>query len=506
MRVAAALAAVLGLVLLAVGRAPASADPQVTGYPDSIASLGDSITQAMDTTSYGDHPEHSWSTGTDAAVNSLYSRLLAAHPAISGHRYNDAVSGSQVADISGQAANAVSQGADFVTILIGANDACTSSEATLTPVTTFQSQFQAAMQTLTTGLPDARIAVFSVPDVYILWNILHNNASARFFWAIGSICQALLANPTSTAAADVQRRANVRQRVMDFNDVLHDVCATYVHCRFDDYAVFNYQFQTSDVSTLDYFHPSLQGQGVFAGEAWDITYDFTDATAPASNISVAPHTGGAVVTLSATDAAGIAGIEYKLNGGQYLRYTSPLDLPTGTVLTWRAVDINGNSEATQTCTIGDSDCDGIADGSDNCPLVANPNQANTDGDEYGDACEQPQCVTVINHWVVPAGDSDCDGWTDVRESFSGTLTNQKCMTTPGTSDEPDPDAWPVDFNDDQLSNGQDILKFNPRFGTVAPGGPGSNQYSVRFDLNGDGIINGQDILRFNNYFGKFCSP
>jgi hypothetical protein len=80
------------------------------------------------------------------------------------------------------------------------------------------------------------------------------------------------------------------------------------------------------------------------------------------------------------------------------------------------------------------------------------------------------------------------------------------MTTPGTSDEPDPDAWPVDFNDDQLSNGQDILKFNPRFGTVAPGGPGSHQYSVRFDLNGDGIINGQDILRFNSYFGKFCSP
>ncbi|MCB9519273.1 MAG: thrombospondin type 3 repeat-containing protein, partial [Myxococcales bacterium] len=36
---------------------------------------------------------------------------------------------------------------------------------------------------------------------------------------------------------------------------------------------------------------------------------------------------------------------------------------------------------------GDSDGDGIADESDNCPSVANPDQADADGDGTGDACE-----------------------------------------------------------------------------------------------------------------------
>jgi titin len=169
-------------------------------------------------------------------------------------------------------------------------------------------------------------------------------------------------------------------------------------------------------------------------------------------------------------------------------------------------DASDNCPTVSNVAQTNSDGDTLGNACDNCPTTTNQDQMNTDGDEYGDACEQPQCVTVINHWAVPSGDSDCDGWTDVRETFSGTLTAQKCMTTSAANDESGTDAWPVDYNDDQLSNGQDILKYNPKFGAVAPGGPAANQYSVRFDLNGDGIINGQDILKHNPYFGKFCSP
>jgi hypothetical protein len=39
------------------------------------------------------------------------------------------------------------------------------------------------------------------------------------------------------------------------------------------------------------------------------------------------------------------------------------------------------------CGICDSDGDGIADSSDNCPSVANANQADCDGDGVGDACD-----------------------------------------------------------------------------------------------------------------------
>lgn len=47
-----------------------------------------------------------------------------------------------------------------------------------------------------------------------------------------------------------------------------------------------------------------------------------------------------------------------------------------------AIDICTGNDAT-----GDTDADGICDGNDNCPAVANPDQADADGNGVGDACE-----------------------------------------------------------------------------------------------------------------------
>ena len=61
----------------------------------------------------------------------------------------------------------------------------------------------------------------------------------------------MLANPQSTAQVDVDRRNRVRQRVVDFNTQLAQVCSANVHCRFDNNTVFNTVFVPSDVSTRD---------------------------------------------------------------------------------------------------------------------------------------------------------------------------------------------------------------------------------------------------------------
>ena len=77
----------------------------------------------------------------------------------------------------------------------------------------------------------------------------------------------------------------------------------------------------------------------------------------------------------------------------------------------------------------DQDQDGLTDGSDNCPRVANPDQVDTDGDLYGDACDDDDdgdnvgddwddCNPGEVGWnSAPNTDHDGDGCRDVSEDF-----------------------------------------------------------------------------------------
>lgn len=256
---------VLGAVVLLLPVAAQAAVP----YPDAMASTGDSITRAYNTGSaYSDNPAGSWSTGTASTVNSHYLRILGANPAISGKNFNDAKSGARMVDLNGQMSTVASQQVGYVTVLMGGNDICTSSLSTMTPVADFTAQFSAAMTTITASSPSTLVYVASIPSVTRLWTIFKNNGTARFVWAIFGVCQSMLKNPLSTAAADVARRAAVEQRERDFNSALSTVCATYSECRFDGNAVFNFAFGTADISTRDYFHPSLTGQKDIAAVTW----------------------------------------------------------------------------------------------------------------------------------------------------------------------------------------------------------------------------------------------
>jgi hypothetical protein len=340
-----AAAFVVALALLAAS--PAGAEPAVVGYPSSIASTGDSITRAFNLCffPFTDCPAASWSTGTNTSVNSHYRRLLAAGAPISGRNFNDAVSGADMADLNAQVQRAVAQGAQYVTILMGANDVCAANEADVTDPEVFEQQFRTAMATLSAGLPNARVYVVSIPRVYRLWSVLRGSASARFTWTLFGICQSMLANPGSTAPADEQRRLRVDAKNAEFNVRLSEVCAEYVHCRFDNNTVFNYPFTATHVSSRDYFHPSITGQAVLSAETWRVGFNFSDSTPPTSTYTFS----GGAVTLE-TVSADAKGIEYRVEAGGWTRYTAPVPLPSGSTITWRAVDVNGNAEATQSLT------------------------------------------------------------------------------------------------------------------------------------------------------------
>jgi len=256
---------VLALAVVSAGLVaqPAWAAPPL---PSSMAAIGDSITRAYDVCCYyGDHPGQSWSTGSTSydGIASHYERIRQLTSAIAGHGYNDAVTGAKMAAAPTQAGQAVSQGARYVTILLGANDLCTSSPSTMTSTTSFRDSFSQAMTALLGQNQDRYVFVSSIPNIYQLWQVLHTNSTARWVWANLHICQSML-GATRTEAD----RQLVVAREQAFNQILAEECAKYSRCRWDNWAVYNFQFSASQVSTLDYFHPSLSGQASLAKITW----------------------------------------------------------------------------------------------------------------------------------------------------------------------------------------------------------------------------------------------
>jgi lysophospholipase L1-like esterase len=313
-------AAVALVAALAFWSAPAFA----VQPPKVMAALGDSITRGYNSAGTEftpgscpmlrngnpfdlDCPTNSWSTGTNPDVNSQLQRIEALDPDRHPVAYNDAVSGARAGtdrsiDLVSQAQTAATQDPDYVTIEIGANDACRSTIADQTPTATFGNHVETALDDLVSADPKVYIEMLSIPDINQLWALFTSppNQDALLRWSAFGTCQALLANPLSTAQADVERRAQVRAQVIAYNDALADVCAEFKRCRFDDNAVFNSSFTIADVatvkntaglpgtdfwdgipvldptgysgSTADYFHPSLMGQASLAEISWNTTF------------------------------------------------------------------------------------------------------------------------------------------------------------------------------------------------------------------------------------------
>lgn len=251
-----------------IGGDPArGAGGDVPPRPRTMAALGDSITRAFAACGGGgDCVETSWATGTAEDLDSHSQRLDMGR---GGASHNLAVSGARVAGLATQVQAAVRVRPEYVTVLIGANDACATDESGMTPVEEFTGAFDEALDALARELPDARILVLSIPDLARLWEVGRKRPDVRRIWQSYGVCRSMLADPTDTSAGARGRRNRVRGRIEAYNAAMAAACTRHgVRCRHDRNAVFDYRFDLDEVSAVDYWHPSKRGQATLARVAW----------------------------------------------------------------------------------------------------------------------------------------------------------------------------------------------------------------------------------------------
>jgi lysophospholipase L1-like esterase len=363
--------------------------PERTAPPTSVAVLGDSISAGTGADGGGqgglpgqERPRNSWATGDWAGLNSVHQRVDAL-PGNSAQNFNLSENGRRSQDILGQV-----QGSpvdiDYILVQIGGNDLCRPTVAQMTPTAEYRANIDAALDWISVNRPDALVQLNAVPDIYRLWEIRRSNFVAILFWGLGIIpCQSLLASPTSTSASNMERRAQVRARGLEYNQQLREACEEHVRCRYDDDATWLFSnnpatFVNADISNQDHFHPSYQGQQKLAGVSWEAGFDFTEQLAP--SISLTPdrpataagwHDGPVEVSLAALDDDAVAGIEYRTHtedstvGGwtAVVGDAATVDVSDEGVthVEARAIDVNGNVSASSILTVSIDEVDPTVD-------------------------------------------------------------------------------------------------------------------------------------------------
>lgn len=254
------------LALIAVPSATPSTKSE--GPPNSIAALGDSITRAACTdTTCADRPANSWSTGTNPAVQSHLLRLRAAlKSTLSIRAFNFASSqGVTMADLAGEARQAVRSGAEYVTIEMGGNDLCN------TPGTSpavFRRNLERGLAPLVSvhGGYQPKVLLLSLEDEAAHWRILRADPVATKAFKKGAVlgCNLGYYTATKTALSTIEARTKV------LNKILADVCNRHPFCLFDGGTYFRMPLKASYFSPADYQHLTLAGQRALAAAEWKL--------------------------------------------------------------------------------------------------------------------------------------------------------------------------------------------------------------------------------------------
>ena len=257
--------------------------PTMVPLPALLGAIGDSYTQAWSVSPayLYDHTQFSWVIGTDKndGVFSLLERFQALK--VSPTVVDAATSGKKMVDAERQAnlvvAAAKKLGAGqtaYVTFELGTNDLCASPDFRTDPGM-FETQLQAAISILRTGLPPgSRILMLSVPDFPHFRAITQASPAAVALLAkpnnvnrcvpyLGTSSPSMLVQADAVLA---QYNASLQGACTDINS--HEGTAGQLYCTYNAALLSESDFVLKDLSTDDYFHPSLTGQAKMAENGW----------------------------------------------------------------------------------------------------------------------------------------------------------------------------------------------------------------------------------------------
>ena len=197
----------------------------------------------------------------------------------------------------------------------------------------------------------------------------------------------------------------------------------------------------------------------------------------------APHVAGAVALLQA-DNPGISTVAVRnlLMGTSQDVHTAGFDFRTGP----------GRVSL-------DADVDDLNHDTDNCPLLFNPDQTDTDNDLLGDSCDD---------------DDDNDGLSDIDEAIHGTDSLDPDSDLDGLSDGDEvnihgTDPLDNDSDNDNLLDGEEINTYGTLPNDSDTDGDGANDgvevsagtdplndtsFPADGDINEDGLVNAADVL------------
>jgi hypothetical protein len=246
-------------------------------YPSSMAVLGTPTAAGWGADSahpFRDTREDSWATGSNPAVRSIYSRLVALNPAIKGHNANltseagaPEVAGRELDDLFDQVRMALRLKVRPELVLVQVIDRAMKCDGTTERnFADYGSRFSDALQELAQGLPNARIFVVSQWGSFASYvNYLKGLEVGKRLKNAGKRPCQLVSAPSGEILAS--RVAYAKRIVTGQEAQLRAACAKVANCRYDGGAAQRIAVTAADISEFQYT-PTLQGQAKLAAAEW----------------------------------------------------------------------------------------------------------------------------------------------------------------------------------------------------------------------------------------------